>query len=182
MKSISTFIIICIVLLPFSLTAQDSTTTTSSIQNIIEKQQAIYDTLTSQLGLAVKSLNDTLDGVHADMELPVTPLNADSIDYYTAPGDLDLPNATDLNDVLLISDRLKMRNNSITQIVKIISDEKSYLGGAVKNYHAQKDFYEQQLKSAEKRIEQTESWGRKKFFKGILIGLVCGGIVGIIAE
>lgn len=181
MKKILTYTIIFISLLPLSLIAQDSTTT-SSIQDIIHRQQLLYDTLTSQLNVAVKSLNDSLGRYNEAFNLPVIPLNADSIDYYTAPGDFELPNTTDINDVLLIADRLKMRNSSITQIVKIISDEKSYLGSAVKSYQAQQNLCKQQSDAAEKRFEQTESWGRKKFVKGILIGLVCGGLVGIIAE
>ncbi len=182
MKTISTLMIIFICLLPFLLIAQDSTTTASSIQEIINKQQALYDTLTSRLNVAVKSLNDTLVSFNKAYNLTVIPLNADSINYYTAPGDVELPNAHDINDVLLIADRLKMRNNSVNQIVRIISDEKSYLNSAIRSYQAQQDFCKQQLNTAEKRIEQTESWGRKKFIKGMLIGMVCGGLVGIIVE
>ena len=75
-----------------------------------------------------------------------------------------------------------MRNNSINQIVRIISDEKGYLGSAAKAYQAQQEFCDKKLAAAQKRIEQTETWGRKKFLRGILIGFVCGGLVGIIAE
>lgn len=182
MKTISFLSIIFLFFLVLPLAAQDTTSTVSSIQEIIMKQQGQYDSLTIALQQSVKTLNDTLSRFRETFEFPISALNADSIDRLTAPEDIELTPPHDVNDILLIADRLKMRNNSINQIVRIISDEKNYLGSSIRSYKALKELRKNELEAADNRNKETEIWGRKKFFRGILIGFVFGGLVGIIAE
>ena len=177
MKNLKTAILLIFFLWIGQLAAQPND---SNIHDIINTQKQLYEKLTTVLNTSVDSCNKTLIMYNKTFEFDVSLLTADSINKATEPGEIDFPASFDENDVLLILDRLKMRNNSINQITKIITDETSYLKGSVKTYKAKEKLYTEAAELAQKRFEQTETWGKKRYWNGLKHGAVTGCVLGLV--
>ena len=131
--------------------------TDPSIQEIIEQQKSLYNKLTQDLSITIDSCNTALLNFKNLYNFEVSLLTTDSINKTLAPGEIDFPLPFDTNDLLLILDRLKMRNNSINQVVKIVADETSYLKTASKTFNAKDKLHAESLEAAEKRFQKTET-------------------------
>lgn len=150
------------------------------INQVIAEHKALYNKLTKVLSSTVDSCNNALTAYNNGFKFDVSLLNADSINNAIAPGDIDFQLPFDRNDLLLILDRLKIRNSSVNQIVQIVADEKSYLAGAVKAFNAKNEECQQALTAADERCKKTEVWGRKNYWRGLRNGILAGGLVGIL--
>jgi len=149
-------------------------------QELIEHHKTLYDNLTQELKSTVESYNTKLRELKQSFQFDASLLHADSINHAIEPGEIDFPLPFDENDVLLIIDRLKMRNNSVNQINYILSNDQSYLSSLNEAFNAKQKQYDESLKAAEKRFKETESWGNKRFWRGLGYGLLSGAVIGFV--
>ncbi len=152
----------------------------SDSQTMIAEQETLFRRLSALLDTTVDSCNQALIQAQHVFEFSPNLLVAHTIEKAVAPGDVPLTPPFDQNDVLLLLDRLKMRNSSVNQIVHIVSDETSYIRFATKAYQTQTEKHQKEMELAEKRFKETESWGRRNLWRGIVYGGIGGGLLGLL--
>ncbi|MBN2013467.1 hypothetical protein JW960_29320 [candidate division KSB1 bacterium] len=172
------WIIIC--LIPFAVAGVQAQPMSDDNAAMIEQQKALYAQLSNLLASSVDTCNQAL--MHGKQIFGFEPklLDASQIDSLVAPGAIELQPPINETVVLLLLDRLKIRNESVNQMVHIISDQASYINFGTAAYEAQQARFDEAQKLADERFKKTETWGRKNFWRGIKYGSIAGSIVGLV--
>jgi hypothetical protein len=149
-------------------------------QAMIDEQAALYQRLTGLLTSVVDTCNQALQTNQQVFGIVPKTLSAAAMDSVLAPGKIDLLPPITETVVVLLLDRLKMRNESINQIIRLVSDQSSYLAFSASAFTAKQQQCDGQLNAADERFKRTEAWGKKNFWRGIKYGTIVGGVVGVL--